>query len=134
MSMNAADRLQRQAQSLAQPERGKVLAFPGSLRAPVPAAANRFSMKDRMTAYSWAEDARSLGYSRLVFEPAAEIDGVQAGEFLLIYGQNASWSAWGVGCDTDGLTLWHSPRGTTIGRFQSMHEALSRIQELSLQR
>jgi hypothetical protein len=130
--MTAADRLKRLAQFQSQPKHETVVDFSSVKRERAAGGANRFSIVDRMTAHSWAESAHELGYSRLVFEPAAHIDGAPEGEFLLIYARDCAWSTWGVGCDEDGLTLWHAPRGKTIGRFRTMHEALEQIRSITL--
>ncbi len=123
----SADRLGQQAQFTAQPPRSTVVDFASARRIRSDAQTHRFSIIDRMTAHRWAESGRELGYTRLAFEPAAEIDGALGGEFLLIYPRDSAWSAWGIGCDAEGFTLWHAPRGTTIGRFQHMQDALARI-------
>jgi hypothetical protein len=130
--MTAADRLKQLAQFQNQPKQETVVDFSSLKRLRTAVSTNRFSIVDRMTAHSWAESAQTLGYTRLVFEPAAQIDGLPSGEFLLIYAQDCAWSTWGVGCDEDGLTLWHAPRGKTIGRFSTMHEALEQIRTISL--
>eukprot|EP01037_Dinobryon_pediforme_P001818 gene1818-1848_t len=124
--------LKRLAQFQKQPTHGTVVDFSSVKRQRSAGMANRFSIVDRMTADSWTEAARKLGYTRMVFEPAAQIDGLPSGEFLLIYAQDCAWSTWGVGCDDDGLTLWHAPRGKTIGRFPTMHEALEQIAAITL--
>lgn len=128
----AGDRLRRQAQIQSQPEHPKVVSFAAVKRERTDAEAHRFSIVDRMTAHSWAKSAHCLGYTKLVFEPAAQIDGAPSGEFLLIYARDRAWSSWGVGCDADGLTLWHAPRGKTIGRFRNMHDALNQIRIITL--
>lgn len=127
----AADRLRREAEFLRQPVGPTLVNFVSVKRERVEASAYRFSIVDRMAAHSWTESARQLGYTKLVFEPAAQIDGAPSGEFLLVYARDCAWSSWGVGCDSDGLTLWHSPRGKTIGRFRCMQDALDKISEIS---
>ncbi len=122
----AAERLQRQAQLASRSPPSTVVDFMSAKRALTDATTHRFSIIDRMTAHRWAESGRNLGYTRLVFEDAAEIDG-RHGEYLLIYPRDSAWSAWGIGCDGDGFTLWHTPRGTTIGRFITLRDALGRI-------
>jgi hypothetical protein len=128
----SADRLNRQSSLVGQAAQPKVLSFSAIKRDRVEATVRRFSIVDRMAALAWAESAHSLGYTRLVFEPAAHIDGAPAGEFLLIYARDCAWSSWGVGCDNDGLTLWHAPRGKTIGRFRDMHDALDKIRAITV--
>jgi hypothetical protein len=128
----AADRFRRQAEFLGKPALPRVVDFAAVKRERTEASANRFSIVDRMTAHSWTESAHQLGYTKLVFEPAAQIDGAPTGEFLLIYSHGCAWSSWGIGCDSDGLTLWHAPRGKTIGRFRSMHDALDKIREIAV--
>jgi hypothetical protein len=128
---NAGDRLKRQARFALQPQRSTVVDFGSAKRAASNAPIYRFSIIDRLTAHGWAQAGGELGYTRLAFEPAAEIDGASHGEYLLIYPRDSAWSAWGIGCDTEGFTLWHAPRGTTIGRFRTMQDALDRIQSIT---
>lgn len=128
----AADRLRREAQFTAQPVRSTVVDFVAAKNARSDVPTHRFSIIDRMAAHRWAEAGDELGYTRLAFEQAAEIDGAPGGEFLLIYPRDSAWSAWGIGCVAEGFTLWHAPRGTTIGRFQTIQDALDRIQIITL--
>lgn len=128
----SADRLKRQLSDMGQAVQPKVLSFSAVKRDRADVAIRRFSIVDRMAALAWGESAQSLGYTKLVFEPAAHIDGAPAGEFLLIYARDCAWSSWGIGCDNDGLTLWHAPRGKTIGRFQDMQQALDKIRTITL--
>lgn len=89
---------------------------------------SRFSTRDRITALDWAQAAQRLGYTRVVFEAAEDLGETNTGEFLLVYAEGAPWASWGIGCGDEGMTLWHSARGTTIGRFATLAEALGRIQ------
>jgi hypothetical protein len=78
---------------------------------------------------NWAETIFDAGYSRMVFEkPGAGSD--ETGEFLLVYSPNSAWASWGIGCGEDGLTLWKSACGTTIGTFATLREALDRLSAL----
>lgn len=124
--------LNRRAPAAGEPEAANVVQLDPFLRVRAELSARRFSIVDRMAAQAWASSPLGLGYSRLAFEPAAPGEGAQSGEFLLIYARDCAWSSWGIGCDDDGLTLWHAPRGKTIGRFRTMRDALGRISELSL--
>ena len=139
--MNSADRAERIERSGMRAGTARVIAFPGvtigSARlAPADRPDHRFSIRDRIVALDWAEQALSLGLTRLTFEAAAdlggeEIDGDEPGEFILIYAGGAAWASWGIGCGADGMTLWHSPRGKTIGRFATLREALDQVTALS---
>jgi hypothetical protein len=91
---------------------------------------HRFSMRERILAIEWAEASRTLGFSRLMIEPAAECDDGEIREFLLIYSFDHSWASWGIACGADGLTVWQSARGTTIGVFQSLRAAFDVIERL----
>lgn len=128
----ATGRLRREDQFTVEPERSTVVDFAAARHARLDAPTHRFSIIDRMTAHRWAEAGGKLGYTRLAFEPAAEIDGAHGGEFLLIYPRGSAWYAWGIGYDAEGFTLWHAPRGTTIGRFQTIQAALDRIHIITL--
>lgn len=125
-----ADRISQQIQLDVTPQRSTVVDFASVKRQRLDGLALRFSMVDRMTAHGWADTGRELGYLRLAFETATEIDGAPGGEYLLIY-RDSAWSAWGIGCCSEGLILWHAPRGTTIGHFQNMQHALDRIRTLT---
>ncbi len=107
-----------------------VLAFPTRALGQGARMVHRFSMRDRITALDWACSDQSVGHSRLVFEAAEDIGDSETGEFLLVYADGAAWASWGIGCGALGMTLWHSARGTTIGRFDTLSEALDRIHAL----
>jgi len=91
---------------------------------------HRFSVRERILALEWAEASRALGFSRLMIEPAAECDDGEVREFLLIYTDDQSWASWGIACGADGLTVWQSAWGTTIGVFQSLRKAFDAIERL----
>jgi hypothetical protein len=92
---------------------------------------HRFSVRERILALEWAEASRALGFSRLMIEPAAECGDGEIREFMLIYTGDTSWASWGVGCGADGLTVWQSAWGNTIGVFESLRAAFSVIEQLS---
>lgn len=127
-----ADNSNRQVACLSQRALPKIINFAAVKREKVEPSAYSFSIVDRMTAHSWTESAQQLGYTRLIFETAIPTEGSPGGEFLLVYARDCAWSSWGIGCDSDGFILWHAPRGTTIGRFRSMRDALDKIGEISL--
>lgn len=108
----------------------EILAFPGQ-RAPRHApTARRFSLRDRIVALNWAETVFASGFARMVFEQPADGCGAEDGEFLLVYGRNSGWASWGIGCAEDGLMLWKSACGTTVGTFATLAEALDRLAAL----
>ena len=107
-----------------------VVAFPGMGQFFASGLVHRFTMRDRITVLDWAASAQCLGLTRVVFEAAEDLGDSETGEFLLIYPAGGAWASWGIACGERGLTLWHSARGTTIGLFDTMGEALNRIQLL----
>jgi hypothetical protein len=87
----------------------------------------RFSMRDRIVAHTWMGHANAAGYARLVFESAEGLGHAEAGEYLLIYRRDTQWAHWGVGCRRDSYEVWQAKRGTTLGLFARLQDALDEI-------
>lgn len=113
------------ADLLAEPCR--IVAFPSGSAELRLKRVHRFSMRDRITAHEWSKSAEILGYSKVLFELADEGHDIEAGEFLSIYAAGEPWASWGIGCVPTGMMLWHSARGTTIGQFDTLRDALAQI-------
>ncbi len=109
----------------------KILAFPGHVVGNSVRHVHRFTPRDRIMALSWADAISAAGYARMAFEPA-EADG--GGEFLLVYGRDSDWASWGIGCGQDGLTLWKTACGTTVGVYPTLAEALGHLTAQSVSR
>ena len=92
---------------------------------------NRMSVRDRIEALRWSDVAAELGYSRVLIDTSEHEDGLELGDFMLVYRQGTNWASWGVGCTQEGFMLWHPQTGETIAHFPTLTEALRRIQALS---
>jgi len=88
---------------------------------------NRLTARDRIAALSWAEQVELHGYARIVIDTAGELSGHEPGDFMLIYPRDAVWARWGIGCGSQGLTLWHAASGATMGTFATMDQALAAV-------
>ena len=108
----------------------EILVFPGNGSRFEIRQIYRFSARDRIVALHWAEQISAAGFSKMVFEKPGPGSTEATGEFLLVYGRDSGWASWGIGCGEDGLTLWKSACGTTIGIFATMREALDRLEKL----
>ena len=128
--MYRADYADLAAVSLLPATTGVVLAFSRFPAVKRCVTVHRFSMRERILALEWAEASRALGFSRLMIEPAEECGDGEIREFLLIYTDDPSWASWGVACGADGLTVWQSAWGNTIGVFESLRAAFSAIEQL----
>ncbi len=102
----------------------QILAFPGQPTKKNTREVHRFTPRDRITAHDRASAISAAGYARIAFEPP-EPDG--CGEFLLVYGRDSKWASWGIGCGQDGLTLWKTACGTTVGIYETLAEALDNL-------
>jgi hypothetical protein len=88
---------------------------------------HRFSVRDRILAHRWVTEASSSGYGRLVFASAEGPSQPEPCEYLLIYRRDVPWAQWGVACRHAGYEVWHTTRGTTLGVFGSLKEALDQV-------
>jgi hypothetical protein len=90
-----------------------------------------FSVRDRIQAHRWIMIAGVSGYGKVVFERSEETDCSDPCEYLLIYRRDTPWAQWGVACRLDGYEVWHATRGSTIGVFPDLSEALNQILTLA---
>ena len=88
---------------------------------------DRLSVVDRIAALRWSERSTQHGYSRIEFDRASEGSGHAPGDFMLIYPRGGVWARWGIGCGPDGLMLWNTANGVTVGTFSSMVETLAAV-------
>jgi hypothetical protein len=100
----------------------RILAAPGRERTD-----RRFSVRDRMEVAAWRLDAAEAGYGRVVVDHASGVDDDERGEYLLIYERDNDWARWGIGCRADGYLLWDAIRGTTIGVYPALRQALAEV-------
>ena len=94
-----------------------------------PAAANRFTVRDRIELERWTDVARRCGFDRLTLHERLESDPSDVGNYLAIYPEGCCWASWGVSRRTDGIVAWDCVSGLDLGRFRSMNDALSWVLE-----
>ncbi len=80
-----------------------------------------------MEVLRWVERSERHGFTRIVFDSASERSGHEPGDYILIYGRDASWASWGIGFTESRLTLWNAATGVTIGSYTTMAETLCRV-------
>jgi hypothetical protein len=85
------------------------------------------TMRDRMEALRWSDQARAFGYTRVVLDTSSVDDQPELGDFLLIYARDATWAAWGVGCCGGGFTVWRPASGETVGWYHTLRRALEAV-------
>ncbi len=98
---------------------------------PVPRLHNRFTPRDRSEALLWTQEAGLHGYTDILFESAGEGAGHEPGDYMLVYARDTKWASWGIASHADGLTLWNTASGITVGIFTSMRRTLAEIVKAS---
>jgi hypothetical protein len=83
--------------------------------------------RDRIEVWRWQEEARQLGYDRLVIHDREPFDPPDTDSFLSIYRTGESWSRWGVSRRGSSVLAWCSKTGADLGPFASVSEALMAI-------
>ena len=96
---------------------------------PALAVANRLTLRDRMELDRWSDVARGRGAGRLVLHERLEGDPSEVGNYVAVYAGDGGWASWGLSRRLGGIVVWDSVSGADIGRFASMHEALSWVLE-----
>lgn len=89
------------------------------------AAANRFTLRDRLDLDRWAEIAQARGGARLAVHERQDGDPSDVGNYAAVYAAGCCWSSWGLSRRPGGIVVWNSATGRDRGRFASVHEALS---------
>ncbi len=87
--------------------------------------------RDRIEVGNWREDARLLGYDRLVIHNREPFDPPDSDGFLSIYRTGEPWSRWGLTRRGSAIQAWCSKTGADLGPFASVSDALSAILPLS---
>lgn len=105
----------------------EIIPFP-SRQAP---AANRMSVRDRIEALRWADQAAEFGYSRVLLDTSEADSDIDLGDYLLVYRKDATFATWGIGCTGGGFMLWCPQTGVTVAQFRTLSAALERIRALS---
>ncbi len=93
------------------------------------AVANRLTLRDRMELDRWSDLAHGRGAGRLVLHERQEGDPSEVGNYVAVYAGDGGWASWGLSRRLGGIVVWDSVSGADIGRFASMHEALSWVLE-----
>jgi len=98
-----------------------------------PASAGLTS-RDRIEVGRWEEEARLLGYDRLVINDREAFDPPDTDSFLSIYRAGDSWAAWGVARRGGNIVAWCGKTGADLGPFVSVSEALTAILPVPVRR
>ena len=93
------------------------------------AAANRFTVRDRMELGRWSEPARLRGGERLVLHERLDGDPSDVGNYVAVYAPGCGWASWGLSRRLGGIVVWNSATGLDSGRFASVHEALCGVMD-----
>jgi hypothetical protein len=80
--------------------------------------------RDRIEITCWQQDARRLGYDRLVIHEREWFDSPDVGSFLSIYRMGEPWARWGVARRGMSILAWCSLTGDDFGPFVSVTDAL----------
>jgi hypothetical protein len=96
-----------------------VIPFPG--RSPLAGLTSR----DRIEVGRWQEEARLLGYDRLVIHDREKFDPPDTDSFLSVYRAGESFSCWGVSRRGNIMVGWCCKTGADLGPFGSVSEALT---------
>ena len=83
---------------------------------------DRFSWRERAGIEEWAPQARLFGLTRLVVESEAEPGG-----FVLIYGEDKPWAAYGIGIEHGRFIAWRPATGVTFGEFDNLADAFAAV-------
>jgi hypothetical protein len=86
---------------------------------------NRLTPHERAEALRWSEAMRPHGIRRVAVH--ASPDDLALGDFLLIYEEGLLWASWGVGLVAGSFEVWRQTTMQTIGRFETLPEALEAI-------
>ena len=101
------------------------MSFASVLDLAASAAANRFTLRDRMELDRLTGIAHDRGEERLVLHERLEGDPSDVGNYVAVYAAGCCWASWGLSRRLGGIVVWNSVTGLDSGRFTSMHEALS---------
>ena len=87
---------------------------------------NRLSLRERAEAIRWGESMRRRGVRRVAVHDAPAND-LALGDFLLVYEDGLLWASWGVGLVAGSFEVWRQMTMQTVGRFDTLREALEAI-------
>lgn len=89
------------------------------------------NVSERIQALRWADAAREHGVREVcIHEPEPGDDPAVSG-FMLIYEEADIWAAWGVAVRPIGFEVWRPSNGTTMGRYETLREALHAIKAVA---
>jgi hypothetical protein len=83
--------------------------------------------RDRIEVSNWHEDARQLGFDRLVIHERESFDPPETGSFLSVYRTGQAWSSWGIMRRGASVQAWCSKTGADVGPFPSISDALMHL-------
>jgi hypothetical protein len=87
--------------------------------------------RDRIEVGNWREDARQLGYDRLVVYSREAFDPPDTDSFVSIYRAGEAWSSWGLTRRGSTIQAWCGKTGADLGPFASISDALLAILPMS---
>ncbi len=99
-----------------------ILPFRPRSKVSSPRVSARFSWRERAGIEEWAPQARLFGLTRLVVESEAEPGG-----FVLIYGEDKPWAAYGIGIEHGRFIAWRPATGVTFGEFDNLADAFAAV-------
>ncbi len=102
---------------------GTVIPFPMS----APRGA-RFSSQDRKEFLRWQIGRARLRRLRTVIHDAGSVGDVPDCEFAQVYKPAAQWASWGLARVGTGILVWECARGTDLGVFGSIGEAITCVE------
>jgi hypothetical protein len=75
----------------------------------------------------WQDQARQLGYDRMVIHTRDDLDDVAVGNFLSVYRSGEAWSRWGFVRDGAIIRSWCCLSGADVGEFESLGDGLEAV-------
>ena len=94
---------------------------------PAPKSAG-FTGQDRKELLFWQVGRARLRRLRCFVQDAGKPDDLLEHEFAQIYEAGAQWASWGLARVSGGILVWECARGTDLGVFASIGEAIDCIE------
>ncbi len=93
-------------------------------------AANRagFSSQDRKELLQWQVGRARLRRLRCFYQEPGTLGDQQDLDFAQVYRPAAQWASWGLARVCTGVLVWECARGTDLGVFASLAEALACVE------
>jgi hypothetical protein len=95
---------------------------------------DRLLTRDKIDLCLWESARDHAGVSRMVLhEGRRDTDGKtgepQEPDLVLVYAPGSVWARWGVARQGNRILLWECAFGADLGRFATMREALSALED-----